>query len=66
MYKRVEAGMVLTGVDKKELARVIGVSYNTLLQKLRGDSDFTLNEALKIKEAINSSDPIELLFERSA
>lgn len=66
MYKRVEAQIVLSGIGKKELAKKIGISYNTLNAKLSGKSSFTLDEALKIKEIVDAHDPVEILFSRSA
>lgn len=64
MYKRIEAQMVLLGITKKELACKLGLSYNTLLAKLRGERDFTLNEAWKVKELLNLREPIEILFKQ--
>lgn len=64
MYKRIEAQMVLLGVTKKELAYKLGLSYNTLLAKLRGERDFTLREAWKVKEFLKLHEPIEILFKQ--
>ena len=38
------------------------MSYNTLMCKLRGEYDFTLNEALTIKKIFKTSLSIEELF----
>lgn len=64
MYKRVEAQMILRGVSRKELAKQLDISYNTLNQKLNGKSDFSLSEALKIKQVLNAPDPMETLFNK--
>jgi hypothetical protein len=64
MFKRVEAQLVMAGLTKKELAAAIGIGYNTLLTKLRGEREFTLMEARGIKEALHSEDSIELLLEK--
>jgi predicted transcriptional regulator len=66
MFKRIEAQLILLGITKKELAQAVGIGYNTLLQKLKGARAFTLDEALKIKEAIRSDESIEMLFEQAA
>lgn len=66
MYKKLEAELVLKGMGKKELAAILGVQYNTILAKCRGDSSFTLDEALKTKEALKTSLTIEELFEKEA
>lgn len=66
MFRRIEAQLAYIGITKKELAQDVGIGYNTLLQKLSGASPFSLDEALKIKEAIKSNESIETLFERVA
>lgn len=64
MYKRIEAQMVLFGISKKELAYKLGIGYNTLLAKMRGERDFTLKEAWEIKRLLKLQDPIEILFKQ--
>jgi DNA-binding XRE family transcriptional regulator len=66
MYKRVEAQIILSGISKKELAKNIGISYNTLNSKLNGKSAFSLNEAAQIKRLLKAEEPIETLFDKSA
>lgn len=66
MYKRIEAQIVLSGISKRELAKRVGISYNTLNIKLSGKSAFSLDEAIKIKKEIEANEPIEELFKRSA
>ncbi|WP_052446784.1 hypothetical protein [Candidatus Soleaferrea massiliensis] len=66
MYKQIEAQLVSIGMTKREMAQQLGIGYNTLLLKLKGDSKFTLDEALAIKKLIQSEESIERLFERSA
>ena len=66
MYKRVEAQIVLAGMSKKELAKQLGMGYNTLNSKLNGKTTFSLDEASKIKLILNSDEPLEKLFDISA
>ena len=66
MYKRVEAYIILSGISKRELAKSLGISYNTLNLKLRGKSDFSLDEASEIKRILKADEPIETLFAKSA
>ena len=66
MYRRVEAQIVFTGTTKRELAETIGIGYNTLLSKLRGESDFTLKEGGAIKVALKFNGTIEELFDTFA
>lgn len=58
----IEAELVRQGITKKQLAQAIGIGYNTLLMKLRGDTAFTLDEAFAIKRHIKSEQSIEELF----
>lgn len=66
MYKRIESQLVLNGISKKELAEQVGIAYNTLLAKMRGEREFTLKEAREIKQILHSEEPIEELFLLSA
>lgn len=65
MFRRIEAQIVLQGLTKKQLAGMVGIRYNTLLQKLNGSSQFTLDEALRVKEALDSDETLEVLFEKT-
>lgn len=53
-----------TGYTKTELAHVMGVSYPTLLSKLKGESEFKQMEisALKIILGLNAAQVDELFF----
>lgn len=62
MYRTIESRLAFLGVSKKKLAHEIGMSYNTFLLKLKGKSNFTLDEAEKIKLALKSKLSIEELF----
>lgn len=62
MYKVLEALIEKSGVTKKQMAKDIGMKYVTLLAKLSGDSKFTLDEAVKIREYLKAEVPIEMLF----
>lgn len=62
MYRRLEAELVYFGITKQELAEKIGMRYDTLCAKLRGDSAMTFEESVKIKRAIGSDYPLEELF----
>nr|DAL14529.1 MAG TPA_asm: SOS-response transcriptional repressor [Caudoviricetes sp.]DAL20478.1 MAG TPA_asm: SOS-response transcriptional repressor [Caudoviricetes sp.] len=53
-----------SGVKKKEIANLIGVSKKTLWNKLSGKTDFTYGEAAKIRDTFFPAVPLEWLFER--
>lgn len=65
MYKRVEAEIALSGISRKEIARTLGIGYNTLNLKISGKRVFSLKEAVEIKRLLNSKETIEALFSRS-
>lgn len=65
MYKKIEAEIILLSLSKKEVANKLGIAYNTLLAKLRGESSFTLDEAFALKKVLNSNMDIEILFEKN-
>lgn len=66
MYKRIESQMVLIGMSKKDMAKKLKIGYNTLLLKLKGTSKFTFDEAVAIKEILNTEDSVEKLFDKGA
>lgn len=65
MYFAIEMLIFQKRLSKAFIANEMNMSYNTFLLKMRGKYDFTLNEALKLKEILNTKEPIEVLFKRS-
>lgn len=51
--KKIKALMTVRNVKRSDLAKELGVSYNTLTKKLNGEREFSINEILKIKEVFN-------------
>lgn len=66
MYRLIEAHLVLAGVTKRELSEALGISYNTLLLKLKGATCFTLDEAVRLRELLGINESIEEMFLLSA
>lgn len=62
MYKSINVEMAKNGLTKKDLARVSGIPYSSLLDKLNRRTAFTFDECIKIKRALNTSIPLEELF----
>ena len=62
MYKAIIVELARNGLSKKDLARISGISYSSLLDKLNRRTSFTLDECVKIKRALNTSLPLEELF----
>lgn len=64
MYNNLEAEMARNKITRKDLAVVLGVRYATIIDKLKGRSTFTLNEAFKIRDTYFPGLTIEYLFHK--
>lgn len=64
MYSNIEMLIFKRKLSKKLIAEKLGITYRTLLLKLNGKASFTLNEAMKLKEILNTELSIEELFDR--
>ena len=63
VYENLKAEMVRQNIKPKDLSEMIGINYNTLNYKLRGESPIKLHEALKIREVLKLEEvPLEELF----
>lgn len=60
------AKMVEKGLTQRELAAAIGLSENSMSRKLTGKRDFSVQEALRISEALNLKNPGEIFFVNSS
>lgn len=65
MYPNLNAEIARRNVTKSAIANMLDISYSTMAYKLRGATDFTLNEAIKIKKFLGVEMPIEELFEEA-
>ena len=63
MFRNLKAEMVRKRVSKKEMAALIGVSYNTICNKIKGKQKFFYDEACKIREHFFPELSLEYLFE---
>ena len=71
MTNNLVAELIRTGVSPrnvaKEVARVIKVSERTARNKINGETDFTVPEAVKInEECFGGAQTLEYLFAQSA
>lgn len=62
MYKNLKIEMVRNGYNILQLSEKTGIKYQTLVGKIRGDSQFKFDECLKIKCALHSEMPLEVLL----
>lgn len=65
MYKNLNMEMAREGCNILQLSEKTGIKYQTLVGKVRGDSQFKFDECLMIKEALHSQMPLEVLFMHS-
>jgi len=49
---KLKAEMLTRGITPHDLADLIGINYSTVLRKLSGDSHFTVEEALRVKQSL--------------
>ncbi|MGN0517456.1 MAG: XRE family transcriptional regulator [Acutalibacteraceae bacterium] len=57
-----KAEMARKGIKKRDIQNLLGCSYRTVTNKLDGKSDFTLLEAVKIKNYYFKNLNLEYLF----
>ncbi len=62
MYPNLNAELARRAISRKVLADRIKMPYSTLMDKLKGRSQFTLDEAILIRRCIDSSVSIDELF----
>lgn len=65
VYARLMVAMYLSGMDNKALAEKTGMTYSSLRRKLRGQTRINLEEAHRIRNALQCDLPLEKLFERA-
>ena len=62
MYPNLKAELSRRGLSIQNFALLVGMPYNTLREKLKGERKLTYDEAVKIKKALNVNIPLETLF----
>lgn len=65
MYSNVKAELARRNLTVVDLSNMTGIRYQTLVDKINGKYPLTLDEAKKIKAALNVDIAIEELFERA-
>lgn len=64
IYRKLAARMALMDLRKTEVARMLGISYSSLHNKLCGVTEFTLAEVLRLKQLLCVTGPVEEAFEK--
>lgn len=62
MYPNLNAELSRRNLTVEKLALLMGMTYNTLRLKLKGERRLTFAEALLIKQTLNVNIPLEVLF----
>lgn len=64
VYAQVMVQMFMKGWNMRQLAEETDISYVSLRRKLRGESPFMLEEAMKVRNALEVQMPLDMLFEK--
>lgn len=65
VYPTLENYIKKSGLNKTEIARRTGTPASTFYAKLAGESDISLEFALKVKEVVGADESVEDLFRKS-
>ena len=63
-YPNLKREMKNKGMNLKDLSKASGIRYNSLTEKMRGVNTMFLRDAVKIKNALKTDVPLEVLFEK--
>ena len=64
MYPNLSVELARKGITQKELAEMANISESSLSLKLTGKVKLTFGDAIRIKKALNSQLPLEVLFQK--
>jgi hypothetical protein len=64
-FKRLQAYMSVAGLSSGGMAEELGISYSTMRNKLKGESQFTLSEIKSIRRILKTKEDIDILFEKT-
>ena len=51
--RRIKALIAYSNIKRNDLAKELGISYNTLTKKLKGKKEFTIPEIIKMRKIFN-------------
>ena len=62
-YKKLETRIFQSGIEKRELAERIGISYASLYKRLKGENKWSLEEAYLVMQALElPMDQLTVMF----
>lgn len=62
MYPNLNAEIARHGIKTKDIVKVLGISEKSVRNKLNGKTQFTIPEALKIRNKLFPKMTVDLLF----
>lgn len=65
MYPNLKAEMARRNITIEGLGNILGITPPAASKKCSGKTDFTLKEAVTIKEALGVDIPLDVLFEHA-
>lgn len=60
--KRLQAQMVLAGMNVKDVSAALGINETTFYRKLNNDGDFSRKEISQLVEILKIEDPMIIFF----
>ena len=60
--KRLQAQMVLVGMNVKEVSAALGINETTFYRKMNNDGDFSRKEISQLVEILKIEDPMIIFF----
>lgn len=64
-FDKLKGKMTERHVSQEKLAKVLGITVQSLNAKLNGRSQFTLEEVVKISEHLKLDNPVDIFFNPS-
>ena len=63
MYPELVAALIRKGISRKDASVFLGISYPCLNKRIRGETDFSVEESKKISSLLGI--PVEILFKKT-
>lgn len=60
--RRLQAQMVLMGMNAKEVSAAIGINEATFYRKMNNDGDFSRKEIVQLVKVLNIEEPMRIFF----
>ena len=61
-FDKLKGKMVERRISQEKMAKLLGITVQSLNAKLNGRSQFTLEEVVRITEILSLQDPVDIFF----